>query len=270
MSGLFLFCMCASHDFGCVSVFIVSMLVVVTLGAAVSWHYLRSFPFFRNKPGLAILSLITFLLLLGSLYEQAIGEFLKTLSTCIAILAAFWKDEIVDFMNPLSVELSLPEPDADAQLVHLKRSGGANEACNSIQFHAAVINNNSSRPLLNAGVFLIGYAEGDGPMQKISVARQFTWAPHESEPPRATITYPKKIDFCYLRKANGNVALIIYESTKEGLVYRGGEPRFNNLSLPLKLSLTVYADKLEVPYLLRVERPEGEPETLVFTFLETN
>lgn len=207
----------------------------------------------RSKFWLTILLLLIAL----ALFSKDVAEVMGQLGTVFVAMLAIWNDKLIDFFNPPACELLGPTRDPTIHKPQLKLSGG-NQDSEYHQFHLEIKNLNPSRPLKSVRVSFRRY-EVDGEKRCVAVARQFTWAPHESEPREGFVPRCKTLDFCYCNLTGKNLSLIIYSGSGH---YEGGDRQFNHMEgSVVVLHLEITADNVANPIGQRLTIDMREAET---------
>lgn len=147
-------------------------------------------------------------LILASLKCSAIKELLTTFGTLLVALIAIWQDRTVDIFNLAGASFIFKGRDPKIQ-----QPFGPGEDFN--MYHGEVRSLNPNRPLKNARVIFTSYKK-DGELVNHAVPRQFTWAPHESEPRDAFVRREKTFDMFYLNLLTNELFVIIYGNEASG------------------------------------------------------
>lgn len=194
---------------------------LILFGLAASLHRGLVPPRHRAKMWIVIAAA----LLMLAFFSEGFGQLLGNLGTIVIALIAIWNDRVIDFFNPPSIRIHTPVRDPVEQEPTLKLFQGDVKVNGYRQYHITIENCSASRPLREVTVSFRNY-QLDDKLFHVAVPRQFTWAPHESEPPRAHLVNFKTLDFCYIDPIGKTISLIIYSGSRR---YECGEVQFNQM-----------------------------------------
>ena len=220
-------------------------------------------PYLTPKFRFRALGIIFTAILVAAVFRGNVRDFISAFGTVFVAIFAIWKDELLNFFNPASVDFDgIPQWDPDPQwpgnqlaIPTWERRENVFSLIHS-QYHLVVKNLNPGRPLEKVAVTFNHYRI-DEELYHVAVARQFTWAPHEFEERYCYVPDSKTLDLFYRDMAPPHMLkLIIYS----GSTYRGGEVKFNylegrlfvfylkisaaNLHRPVYRALTITVDEL--------------------------
>lgn len=132
--------------------------------------------------------------------SEEFSGYLTTFGTLLVALLAIWKEGISMIFNLAGARLDFRGKDPQTHNIHGRES---------YQFHGELTSLNFTKPLENVRVVFSSYSV-DGKLVTYAVARQFCWAPHESESRSVCIRTRKVFDLFYLDVATGELRVIIY------------------------------------------------------------
>jgi hypothetical protein len=201
---------------------------------------------------------ISVALLVVALFSDRFAQLLGNLGTIVIALIAIWSDRVIDFFNPPSIRIHEPVRDPTEQQPTLNLRPRETPATGYLQYHITIENCNSSRPLREVTVSFRNYQLNDRVLH-VAVPRQFTWAPHESEPSAVHVMNSKTLDFCYIDPIGKTISLIIYSGNRR---YEGGEAEFNHMQgshLVLELEIAAANMTTTITKSLGIDLSESTP-----------
>ena len=191
-------------------------------------------------------------LIVAAFFCPKVANFLTVFGTLLVALVAIWQDRMMDVFNPIGADLILCPKDPDLQTPF-------NDGKKYEQYHAIAKNLNPTRPLKNARVSFRTYSNKEGEIRNFAVPRQFTWAPHESEPRDASVRREKPLDLFYYCAETKKLFLIVYGRLPNGSVGMIAHP-LDDSQKSWRFDLVFSADNLlwDVYKTLKIEVQNGQ------------